>query len=599
MRKFWKKALSLVLAGTMVFSLAACGGKTEDKGNNNSGNTAQSGTTNNGGSSTNNTGNNDDKNGKGDPIELTVYSQLANFSGEQVGWFAKVLLDKFNVKLMIIPDSDGVFDTRMESGNLGDIVIFGSTGADYKRAVAADMLFNWEEDDLLAEYGPYIKENMSIALEANRSLNNDIAQKNNIYGFGHGVAKADASSIEEFFYTWDIRWDLYKQLGYPVVKNLDDLLTLFKDMKAICPTDDNGKETYAMSLWPDWDGNMVMYVKSMATAYYGYDEFHLGLYDCDTGKFYGALDDNGPYVEMLRFFNKLYRENLLDPDSMTQTYDEMASKVIAGGVFFSIFNYAGSAAYNTEEHLTANKYMTTMLPEEASPIVYGLSPYGGNRVWAIGANSQYPELCMEILNWMSTPEGYMTSEYGPQGIMWDYDADGYTYFTEFGKKCWTTGETMMEGEYAGYTFNDGRQQMNNITWSRNAVNPDSNGETYNPDAWRSNVAEASCDMQQDWRDYTGAVRPNEYLKSKNYKVAPATTYSETAKSDELEVVWNQVTNCIVTGSWNCIYSESDGQFNMLLKKMQNDANAYGYDQCIQWCEENAALRHQLEEANRQ
>ena len=397
MRKFWKKALSLVLAGTMVFSLAACGGKDEGNGNSNTNNQAQSGTA--------NTGKTDSgsKNGKDEPIQLTVYSQLANFSGEQVGWFAKLLLDKFNVKLMIIPETEGVFDTRMESGHLGDIVVFGSTGEEYQRAVAADMLFNWEEDDLLGEYGPYIKENMSTALEANRDMNNDFAGKNNIYGFGHGVAKSDAGSIDEFFYTWDIRWDLYKQLGYPVVKNLDDLVTLFKSMKEICPTDDNGKETYALSAWPDWDGNMVMYVKSMATAYYGYDEFHLGLYDTETGKFYDALDKNGPYVEMLKFFNKLYREGLLDPNSMTQKYDEMSSKVMSGGAFFSIFNYAGSAIYNTEEHLAENKWMGTLLPEEASPIVYGLSPFGGNRVWAIGANSQYPELCMEILNWLSTP----------------------------------------------------------------------------------------------------------------------------------------------------------------------------------------------------
>lgn len=595
MKHLWKRVLAILIAATMVFSMVSCGSKDENKGNNPTSAPGESGT-NNGGDSA---GTTDKKDDRGEPIELTVYSQLANFSGEQVGWFAKLMLDKFNVKLMIIPDSDGVFDTRMESGNLGDIVVFGSTGADYKRAVANDMLFDWEEDDLLAEYGPYIKENMGIALEANRSLNNDIAGKNKILGFGHGVAKADAGSIEEFFYTWDLRWDLYKQLGYPVVKTLEDMVTLFKDMKAICPTDDNGKETYAMSLWPDWDGNMVMYVKSMATAWYGYDEFHLGLYDCDNGKFYGALDEEGPYIEMLKFFNKLYREGLLDPDSMTQTYDEMASKVIAGGVFFSIFNYAGSAAYNTEEHLAANKYMTTMLPEGASPIVYGLSPYGGNRVWAIGANSQYPELCMEILNWLSTPEGYLESEYGPKGLIWDYDAEGNTYLTEYGKKCVTSGEIMMEGEYAGFSYNDGRQQMNNITWSRNAMNPDSNGETYNWEAWKSNVTEASCAMQQDWRDYTGAVRPNEYLKSKNYKVAPATTYSETAKSDELEVIWNQVTNCITTGSWNCIYSTSDGQFNMLLKKMINDAKAYGYEECIEWCEENAALRHQLEEATRQ
>ena len=80
-----------------------------------------------------------------------------------------------------------------------------------------------------------------------------------------------AGSHENFFYTWDIRWDLYQQLGCPQVKNLDELADLFLKMKEICPTDENGNETYAISIWPDWDGNMVMYVKALATAYYGWD----------------------------------------------------------------------------------------------------------------------------------------------------------------------------------------------------------------------------------------------------------------------------------------------------------------------------------------
>ena len=136
MRKLWKRLVSFTLAATMVVSMAACGGKEEKKQ---------------------------------EPITLTVYSQLANYSGEQVGWFAKVLLDKFNVKLTIIPDYDGVYDTRMANGNLGDIVVWESSGSDYQNAVTADMLLDWEEDGLLDEYGSYIKENMSLALEIGRA----------------------------------------------------------------------------------------------------------------------------------------------------------------------------------------------------------------------------------------------------------------------------------------------------------------------------------------------------------------------------------------------------------------------------------------------
>lgn len=60
-----------------------------------------------------------------DTVTLTCYSQTANYSGELTGWFAHVLLEKFNVKVNIIPDTDGVYDTRMESGDLGDIIVFG------------------------------------------------------------------------------------------------------------------------------------------------------------------------------------------------------------------------------------------------------------------------------------------------------------------------------------------------------------------------------------------------------------------------------------------------------------------------------------------
>ena len=64
-------------------------------------------------------------------VTLNVFDQLANYSGEQIGWFGQVMLEKFNVKLNIIPDSDGTYETRMESGDLGDLVIWGNDGDEY------------------------------------------------------------------------------------------------------------------------------------------------------------------------------------------------------------------------------------------------------------------------------------------------------------------------------------------------------------------------------------------------------------------------------------------------------------------------------------
>lgn len=537
----------------------------------------------------------------GPTIQLEVYSQLANYSGVQTGWGATLLKDLFNVELVIVPDMDGTYDTRMINGNLGDIVVWGSNGEDYKQAVAAGMLLNWEDFDLGATYAPYVMQNYEAALNTNRKVSGD----GNVYGFGMDVALQEGSH-KSFMYSWDLRWDLYAQLGYPEITDLDSLIEVFKQMKEICPTDEQGNETYAASLWPDWDGSMVMYVKALATAYYGYDELGLGLFDPETGNYYDALMQDGPYIEMLKFFNKMYRAGLLDPDSMSQTYDEMATKVKNGGVFWGIFNYASSMVYNTTEHLEAGKMMYSRVPDAANPIVYGLSNVGGNRIWSVGAYTQYPELCLAILDYLATPEGSMNMWYGPRGLTWDYDENGGMYFTELGKKTSTDSKYSMDGiewtsPYTGKTytlsgtFNDGCIQANNTTLARDMINPDGNGtEAFNKDTWVSEQTAATYAIQEDWRAWSGVALADQYFEKINkYTVAPDVPYSESVRDDALKVKWDKVTKAIVDNSWLAIYAKADGEFNMHIMNMKRQCEAYGYAECIEWSKGEAAVKWQL------
>lgn len=565
MRKlFSKKLLSVLLASSMVIgsasALTGCGSK------------------------------------KNEVIKLNVYSQLANFSGKQIGWSADILKKKFNVELNIIPEGDGVFETRMTSGNLGDIVVWGADNDKYPLAVKNNLLFGWEDDNVLDEYGPYIKKNMPDALKKNKELTKTITNgaSDKLYGFGANVA-LNSKDHESFFYTWDTRWDLYKKLGYPKVKNLQDYHKMLKNMQKLCPSDDSGNKVYAVSLWPDWDDAMVMYVKAMATAYYGYDELALGLYDPTNGKYHDALEENGPYLEMLKWFNDLYQDGLIDPDSMTQTYDEMIAKVQNGGTLFSIFNYSGSLGYNTKEHTSAGKLMYCMKPEDASPIVYGMNTQGGDRVWSIGAKTEYPEKCMEIINYLSTPEGRMTMEYGPKGYTWDYDDQKHAYLTDVGMKCQKDKNTTMGGGYKG-SYHDGELQINNITWSLDASNPDSDGETYNKESWASYNATPSSDIEKDWRDKTGCTTINEYMEKGKYTVAPGTSFSKETQDTTLKTTWNQVTTEIKNSSWKAIYAKSDKKFDSIVAGMKKSAKKYGYDKCVEWSRNQASRRKALEDA---
>ena len=524
-------------------------------------------------------------------VTLDVFDQLANYSGEQIGWFAQIMLEKFNVKLNIIPDASGVYATRMVSGNLGDIVIWGNDSDDYLQAVEKGMLFDWEEDDILSDYGPYIQNTFVSALEKNRNLSGGT-----IYGFGHDVA-ADPTDRQNFMYTWDFRWDLYKELGYPEIKDMDDIVTVLAQMKELCPTDDRGRTTYGMSIFNDWDGNMVMFVKSFATAYYGYDEFGFGLYDPETQVYHPVLEENGPYLTALKFFNTLYQNGLLDPDSQTQKYDGMVEDFQNGAAFFNIFNFLGSSLYNSEKHAAEGKAMYPVVPAEARPLCYGQNIYGGNRIWSIGAKSDYPELCMAIINWLSTPEGRMTLEYGPKDVCWYYNENGQPCFTELGRTAKLDGTTQMPAPYSG-SYQDGEFKMNNTTWAVDAKNPETDGETFNYRSWSTYTTEAGSEIEADWREKTGCSTPDELVGKTNYMLALGTTYSEGPKSAELNVVWAQVAECVKTNSWRAIYAKDDAEFDAIVAEMVTKANEYGYDQCVAFQQHEAELRAEAENAVR-
>jgi multiple sugar transport system substrate-binding protein/putative aldouronate transport system substrate-binding protein len=524
-------------------------------------------------------------------LTLQVFSQLANYSGLQTGWFADVLLKKFNVKFNIInqPAGAGVLQTRMESGNLGDLVIWGNDQEDYVNAYKANLLFNWDDEKLLDTYGAYIKANMPFALEKNRLISGG-----KLYGFGHAVS-ASATERQEFFYTWDFRYDLYEKLGKPAVNTLDDVVKLLADMKRIEPKDDKGNPTYGVSLFNDWDGNMVMYVKSTATAYYGFDEFDFGLYDPSTGTYHNALEKNGPYLTALKFYNQLYQKGLLDPDSQTQKYDGQSQDFQNGTAFFTIFNWMGSGTYNTDAHLAAGKAMYPIAPAKATPIAYGQNVYGGNRIWSIGAKTEYPELCMAILNWLSTPEGFMTSQYGPRGAIWDIGPDGKITLTDLGKKTMNDPNQSMEPVASG-TFKDGAFQINNITWSLDAANPDTKGETYNKNKWPVNSAAPKAPIEAAWRAWAKANSADQYLGARKYILAPGTMFTEDPIPETLKVKWNQIADSIKANSWKAIYAKTDAEFDQIVAVMDAEVRSYGWDEIQKFSVAQAARRTAAEKA---
>ena len=105
----FKKVLSLVLVSALAGSLVGCSGSTTSSTTTGTDTTADNSKTESAATETAATTEADTDTAEVDlsdiipdeTVTLNVYSQLANYEGEQIGWFAQIMKDKFNVKLNI------------------------------------------------------------------------------------------------------------------------------------------------------------------------------------------------------------------------------------------------------------------------------------------------------------------------------------------------------------------------------------------------------------------------------------------------------------------------------------------------------------------
>jgi multiple sugar transport system substrate-binding protein/putative aldouronate transport system substrate-binding protein len=517
---------------------------------------------------------------------VEVYTQLANYSGMQVGWFAKLVKDKFNMELNIIPSAEGVYATRMAAGNLGDLVVFGHNGEEFTTAIEAGMLLDWNKGDLLETYGRDIKANLSRALRQNADV---FGGGTACYGFGHNVA-SNPSVTEAPFYHPDIRFDLYRAIGSPEIPNLMGYLDVLKRMVDYQPVGDSGLPAYAISLFSDWDGDTVMSVKCIG-AFYGYDEFGFTLYNVETNTAQPVLDPDSYYMQGLKFFNRAYQMGILDPDSATQTFSDVSNKYNDGRVYWSIFSWLGPANYNTPERLAEGKGMFGVPARDQKNIVYGSPIYGGDRIWSIGSKAKHPGRIMELINWLCTPDGVMQSTYGPQGVTWNYDANNKPYLTPLGIGIHEGNPNMeMPAEAGGGLWVDGQNKINNTTFTVDEINPVS-GERYNREYWSSELSRQPSRARKVWQDAMGARSEDEYLTLHNQKaVVTASDFVYDTRSVELEQKYKQVSTAIRDGTWRAIYAANDAEFDRLVADMIRQAKGFGYDECVAWDLGQAARR---------
>lgn len=579
MKKNLKKITLLSLVSVFMFSLTACSSSTTTE-------TVSSSPT-----SSSPATKTEDVAAKKELYKIDVFSETANFAGQQTGWFAKIIKDKFNIELNIIASNlDGgsnKFATLMASGNLGDLIVFGDDKGDFPNAIKAGLLYDWTKDGMLDKYGKDIMTSFPKAIEKNKI---SFGEGKAVYGIGHQAAFKQDGPSEGRDMTWgpDLRWDLYQKIGAPPINSPQDYLNVLKKMQELEPKNEKGKPTYGFSLWSDWDGNYKMTLAKQFAAMNGYDEIvntNL-LVAANEEKYYDMLSDESWYMKSLKLYFDANQMGLVDPDSLSQKFEDVVGKYKDGRILFSWFPWLGAANYNTQERLDQGKGFALVPFKGEKVYSYGFNQFGGNWIMSIGNKAKHPERIMELINWMYTPEGAMLSAgggtsvpNGPKGLTWDIK-DGKPYITDFGFKAYQDQTTQIPAEYGGGTFKDGSNQINFPNVAPTLQNPEFK-EPYDHNLWTTTLNRNPNKLESDWRAKMGALTAKDYLVKNNMvAVAPQgfTGKPPLVMEKSLEQKNTQIGTVMQQYSWKMVFAKDEAEYNKLKQEMISKVKGLGYDE---------------------
>lgn len=564
-----KQILTVSLAAALMLSTAACKSQ-----NTSSANSSKSASTTDFSNAT--------------PIKLTVFSQTANFSGTQGGWFAKILKDKFKVTLQIISgqgDGANLYQTRSASGNLGDIIIFGSNIQNFTDSVKANLLTDLTP--YLSTQGKYIKEHYPKAISR---MKTDYGSGKAVYGLPNSVSAnkaTDSSDGNDLTYGNYMLWSAYKAAGMPTINTLEDLLPALQKMQKAHPKADNGKKTYGFSLFKDWDGDLMSNNKQY-TCLYGYDEWGFNLIKADGSEFQSILDTKGQYYRNLKLYFHANQQGLLDPDSYAQSQSDHSEKLKNGQILTNWWAWDCQSQYNTAER-TSNSYKNTttgvtgadgyvFIPVKDEKIISnGFSPSGVNYEICIGSKCADKARAMALINWMYSPEGVETAFDGPKGLTWNIK-DGKPYVTDFGKTALLNPKSKIDSKWGGGTYEDGQDKLNDFKCvAENSTDP-TFGEPYLYSRWTSYQSATQTDLIKEWSSKIagGAKTVHEYCENNNQiDIAPGTAIQTPVLSTSVATTENNVKSIITTYSWKCAMSKTQSEFDTNWNTMVKQAKAAG------------------------
>lgn len=367
-----------------------------------------------------------------EPVTLKISALVATAepSGVMSNPVAKYIEEKLGITMDMTPISDADWTEKLNaliaSNDLPDIFPINDAAKQLPQLVKAGQIIPL--DDLVAQYGKHLNADplAQAMLEVHKKT---VSPDGNLYTIG--MARG----------TWDggtqplvgnyIRWDLYKQLGYPALNNFDtDLLNVLAEMQKLEPTNKDGQKVYAIGGWfaegqgwGDWQFTNTLlftegkpYLTGDRTTYYDIATNNVSEQN-------DLLDKNGQFWRTVQFYNKAYQMGILDPEAFTQKYDQYVEKLNSGRYLYNTPGWVVTDANKNFETAGTPEKGFVALPALNTDTfnLVNMMPLG-ERTFVISKNAKHPERAMELLDFLSSYEGAMLVWNGVEGM--NYTMEG-------------------------------------------------------------------------------------------------------------------------------------------------------------------------------
>ena len=344
---------------------------------------------------------------------------------------SKYIEDSLNIDLYLTHVTEADWPTQlsamMADNDLPDIFMLSDPTKQLPMLLEANSVLNLSP--YLEQYAPNTTSDPGgeLMIAANTMPAN--SPDGNLYLWGMCKGSWDDGTIPTCGHY--IRWDLYKEAGYPKLENFDeDMLDVMQAMVDLEPETADGQKTYGLGGWfgngQDWgewffifgmapqEGAGLIETTGLTLAISGVDSTPINSNQ--------LTDPDGYYWRAVKFMNKANQRGLLDPDSFTQQSDVYEENLKAGKY---MFNYPGwmTSNANAEFNKTEGNLKTFIsLPAVGADAEsrFG-NMYRGERQYVVSAATENPERCVALLDFVSTHDFSRIAWNGLEGNFWNVE----------------------------------------------------------------------------------------------------------------------------------------------------------------------------------